>query len=293
MTKRLIIITGPTGVGKTPVAVRVAQALDTEILSCDSRQFYQEMSVGTAIPEKEFLEAIPHHFIQHISIHEYYNASLYEVQALEILSRLFKTHNEVVLTGGTGLYMDAVRFGIDDFPTIDLSIRNDLKNRLEVEGLASLVEELQRLDPETHSLIDLKNPKRVQKALEVCLMTGMPYSGFLTHPKKPRDFEVSLFVLNRPREELYHSINDRVVEMVKRGLFEEARELYPYRNLNALNTVGYKEVFRFLEGKITREESIRQIQANTRKYARKQITWFRKDPNSQWLQPKEWQKIII
>lgn len=293
MTKELIIIAGPTGTGKSEVAVKAAQALNTEILSADSRQIYREMTIGTAIPEKEILHSIPHHFIQFISIHDYFNAGMYELQALELLDKLFLKHNKVIVAGGTGLYIDTLRFGIDEFPPVDIDIRDELKRRLRDEGVESLRKDLLKLDPETYQKVDLKNPKRIQKALEICLITGKPYSSFLTLPKKQREFKIRLFILHRDREELYSLINQRTINMIQKGLIEEARSLYPFRHLNALNTVGYKELFKYFEGEISKDEAIRQIQSNTRKYARKQTTWFRRDKEATWLHPDEWEKIVL
>ncbi len=291
MSKELIIIAGPTAIGKTGLSVELAEENKTEIISCDSRQMYKEMTVGTAVPSQELLERVSHHFIQVKSIREYYNASRYENDVLSLLDRLFKTYDKVIMTGGSGLYIDAVRFGIDELPEMDDEVRQQIQRQYEEEGIESLRHDLRKLDPLSYERIDLKNPKRIQKALEITLITGKPYSSFLTAPKKKRDFSFRLIALDRPREELYRNINHRVHEMISRGLTDEARRLYPYRQYNALNTVGYRELFDHFEGKMTLEEAITRIQANTRKYARKQLTWLKKDPDWQWFHPEEKDKI--
>ncbi len=290
--KELIIIAGPTGVGKTQISLEIAQQLGTEIISADSRQIYKEMSVGTAVPAPEQLEAVKHHFIQTKSIHDYYNASMYEQEVLQDLKNLFKKYDKVILCGGTGLYIDAVRKGIDELPEVDMELRKQLQYRMEEEGLESLRHELRLLDPESYSRIDLKNPKRVQKALEVCFTTGKPYSAFLNRPEKKRDFKQKLIVLNIDREKLYKQINQRTDQMIASGWVEEAKKLYPYRHTNALKTLGYKELFAYLEGTCTIDQAVEIIKANTRKYARKQITWFRKDPGYKWFSTSQFDEIM-
>jgi len=269
----LIIITGPTAVGKTDLAIRLAQHWKTEILSCDSRQIYKEMKIGTAVPEPSQLEAVPHHFIANISIHDYYSVFQFEQQAIALLDQLFLTRQKVVMTGGSGLYMDCIINGIDDIPDPDPQIRDLLKERLANEGLASLLLQLSELDPLYFSQVDKKNPARVIRGLEVCLSAGKPFSSFRKRQKPVRNFSWKLICLELPREELYARIDFRVDQMMEQGLLKEAEELYPYRNMSALNTVGYRELFDFFEDKFDINEAIRLIKRNTRHYARRQITW--------------------
>jgi tRNA dimethylallyltransferase len=290
--KELIIIAGPTGIGKTSLGIRIAKRLGTEIVSADSRQLYREMTIGTAVPSPAQLAEVKHHFIQVKSITEYYSAGRYESEALGCLKYLFATHDKVVLLGGTGLYIDAVRNGIDYFPDADLELREALEKRFLEEGFESLKEELKELDPVSYSRIDLNNPKRVQKALEVTILTGKPYSGFLNRQLSPRFFSTRLIALNMDRAGLYDRINSRVDEMMKSGWLEEARELLKFRNFNALNTVGYKDLFAYFDGLYSLGEAVERIKANTRKYARKQITWFRKDPAYRWFHPANEEKIL-
>ncbi|MBN2610322.1 MAG: tRNA (adenosine(37)-N6)-dimethylallyltransferase MiaA [Bacteroidales bacterium] len=288
----LIIIAGPTAVGKTNVAIEIAKQLHAEIISCDSRQMYKEMRIGTAIPSDEELSEVKHHFIHNKSIHNYYNASMFENEVNELLNNLFQKHNCVIMTGGTGLYIDAVCKGIDDLPEIDPEIRQKLAYRFNSEGIESLRQELKIRDPEYYKTVDLRNAKRILKALEVCIMTGRPYSALLTKPQKERPYHTLMIGLELDRNELYARINKRVETMIHSGLVEEAKKLYPYRHLNALNTVGYKEIFEYLDGKITLHEATDLIQRNTRKYARRQITWFRKYKEMKWFVPSEKNKIL-
>jgi tRNA dimethylallyltransferase len=290
--KELVVIAGPTGVGKTKLGIRVAKELGTEIISADSRQIYKELAIGTAVPSVRELETVKHHFIQTVGITEYFNASIYEKEVLNLLELLFASKDKVVLLGGTGLYIDAVRKGIDELPEVDLKLRKDLQQRIEKEGLESLRKELKRLDPLSYDSIDLKNPKRVQKALEVTLITGKPYSSFLQKERRKRDFREKLIALNMDREILYQRINKRVDQMMASGWLDEVKSLREYQQCNALNTVGYKELFAYLDGLMTLDEAIEKIKANTRKYARKQITWFRKDPGYHWFQPGETKLIL-
>ena len=292
MNKELIVIGGPTGVGKTDVAIALASSLNTEIISADSRQIYREMTIGTAVPDKLQLETIVHHFIQNKSIHEYYNASKYEYEVLELLKSLFTKYEKVILVGGSGLYIDAVIKGIDDLPEYDPDIRKALKNRIESEGLEKLKKELKILDPVSYKTIDLNNPKRLQKALEISLSTGKPYSEFLKRSPKKRDFSIKTLALNMDRTELYDRINQRVINMIENNLVNEARSLLKYKELNPLNTVGYKEVFSYLEGQISLDRAIELIQNSSRRYARKQITWFRKNDRYKWFYPSEIDKMI-
>ncbi|MCX7986321.1 MAG: tRNA (adenosine(37)-N6)-dimethylallyltransferase MiaA [Bacteroidales bacterium] len=290
--KILLIITGPTAVGKTDFAIEVASALKTEIISADSRQIYKELRIGTARPTDEQLLKVPHHFIACCSIHEYYNASIYEEAVINLLKQLFRNNDIVILTGGSGLYIDAVCFGIDDLPTIDPKIRQELSERLKIEGLEVLRNELRQIDPIYCQSADLANPKRVLKALEVYTMTHRPYSSFLTRKAKKRDFEPVFVVLDLPRNELHQRINRRVDQMIQAGLVEEARSLFPFRHLNALNTVGYKELFDYLDGKFELDDAIELIKRNTRRYARRQLTWFRKYNDALWLNPNEMDKLF-
>lgn len=292
MPKTLIVLTGPTGIGKTPVGIRIAQHFHTEIVSSDSRQLYKELQIGTAVPEKHELEAVKHHFIRSHSITESYNASRYETEALELLEKLFEKHDVLLLVGGSMLYIDAVCKGIDIMPDVDPEIRNVLKSRLENEGLGALRRQLKTLDPDYYSTVDLKNPNRIVHAIEICLMTGKPYSSFRTNPRKKRPFSIIKIGLNTDRLVLHDRINKRVDMMVKAGLEEEARSVYPQKHLNALNTVGYREWFAHFDGEITREKAIELIKRNSRRYARKQLTWFRRDPDVTWFEPAHADEII-
>ncbi len=290
--KQAVFIVGPTGVGKTEVAVKVAETLNTEIISTDSRQVYSELNIGTAVPGKEILEKVPHHLVQHRSITEYYSAAMFEKEALHTLNILFEKFQTVILCGGSGLYIQAVCEGIDDLPKIDVDLRNTLIERLEREGLESLRFELKKLDPKSYQNIDLKNPKRILKALEVCLSSGKPYSGFLTRKKKNRDFGIVKIGLNMERESLYERINLRVDDMMQNGLLDEVKKSIQHREKNALNTVGYKELFDFIDGKHSLEEAVRLIKRNSRHYARRQLTWFNRDPDINWYQPDQMDEII-
>lgn len=292
MTKELIVIEGPTAVGKTSLSISLAQNLNTEIISADSRQIYRELNIGTAVPTQQELTKVKHHFIQNKSIHDYYNASMYEQEVNSLLEDLFRHYNKVILCGGSGLYIDAVCKGIDDLPEMDPEVRNKVQKQLDENGIESLREDLLKLDPQSFETIDLDNPKRIQKALEISLITGKPYSSFLTSPRKKRDYLIKKIALNMDREDLYERINTRVLDMIDRGLIEEARELYKFRNINALNTVGYKEIFEHFDGAKSLEEAIVKIQSNTRKYARKQLTWFRKDKDTHWFDPADTSGIL-
>ena len=294
MKNRLaIVIAGPTGVGKTEVAIEVAKHLHTDIISADSRQIYKELNIGTAIPDPAQLASARHHLLQHRSVKDYYNASMFETESLAVLEKIFQKNNAAVITGGSGLYIQAICEGIDDIPEVDPGVRAQLQERLKSEGLESLRFDLKKLDPVSYKTMDLKNPNRILKALEISMMTGRPYSSFLTREKKPRDFSILKIGLNLDRDVLYSRINNRVDEMMRRDLLEEARSCLPMRNLNALNTVGYKELFDHLDGNTSLEEAISLIKQNSRRYARRQITWFNRDPEIRWFNPGQIHEILV
>ena len=283
MSRRLVVILGPTAVGKTDFSVQKALEYGSPVISCDSRQIYKEMTIGTAVPDREQLEAVKHYFIQTVPVTQTYTAGDYENDAISLINRLFdEGHETLVMTGGSMFYIDAVCEGLDDLPDGDPELRASLWERLRAEGVGSLVEELKSRDPETYSRIDKENSQRVIRALEVCLVSGRPLSSFSSGGKK-RDFEIEKIGLSRPREELYSRINQRVLDMIRLGLEEEARSLLPYRDLQALQTVGYKEMFDYLDGKYPLEEAVRLIQRNTRHYAKKQMTWWRRDNSIKWI----------
>lgn len=292
MPKTLVVITGPTGVGKTALSIKVARHFQTEIVSCDSRQIFKELSIGTAVPSRKELETVPHHFIQTHSINENYNASRYETEALQRLDQLFRKHDTVLLVGGSMLYIDAVCKGIDVMPDADPEIRAALKKQLEEEGLEHLRHQLKKLDPEYYQKVDLKNPARIIHALEISLMTGKPYSSFLTNPKKERSFKIVFIGLNTDRNLLHERINQRVDKMMASGLIDEARKVYPQKHLTALNTVGYRELFGWFDGETSKEKAIELIKRNSRRYARKQITWFRCNEKMHWFAPHQSEEII-
>lgn len=289
--KTLIVITGPTAVGKTALCLDIARNFGIPIINADSRQIYKELKIGTASPTSEQIKRVPHYFVGSLSLNDYYSASLFEQQVLEILEREFQQHDFALMAGGSMMYIDAVCDGIDDIPTVDDETRETLKRRLEEEGLETLVEELKRLDPEYYEIVDRQNPRRVVHGLEICIMTGKTYSSFRKREKKQRPFHIVKIGLNRPREELYHRINQRVDEMMQHGLLEEARSLYPMRQMNALNTVGYKELFDYMDGRWPLEEAVERIKGNTRRYARKQLTWYKKDPQIRWFHPDDIEQI--
>jgi tRNA dimethylallyltransferase len=289
--KSLVLITGPTATGKTPLSVSLAKTLNTVIISADSRQMYREMKIGTAVPSSEELKTVQHFFIGSLSIHDYYNASLYETEVNSLLETLFKKYDRVLIVGGSGLYIDSVCKGIDDFPSIDPLLRERLMNQYKTEGIEGLRSTLKMLDPEYYEKADLRNYKRILKALEVSLMTGKPYSTFLSGKRKVRDYKIIQIGLELPREELYNRIDSRVDRMLEHGLEKEARSLLAHKGSNALNTVGYRELFDYFEGKISREEAIRLIKRNTRRYAKRQISWFSRDKEIQWFHPEEKLKI--
>ncbi len=290
--KYLVVLTGPTGIGKTAAGIKIAQHFSTEIISSDSRQIYKELNIGTAVPDISELKTVPHHFIHTHSIHEYYNASKYESEVIRLLDHLFKKKDLILLVGGSMMYIDAVCKGIDMMPDVDPEIRKSLKEQYASEGLEGLRMQLRNLDPEYYKAVDLKNPNRIIHALEICLMTGKPYSSFRSNPKKHRSFSIIKTGLNCERKILHDQINTRVDKMIDKGLEQEARKYYSQRHLNALNTVGYREWFDYFDGKLSKEKTIELIKRNSRRYARKQLTWFRNDPDVQWFEPQEVEKII-
>ena len=288
----LVVVLGPTGVGKTELCLQIAEHLQVPSINADSRQIFQELPIGTAAPTQEQQRRVKHYFVGNHHLEDYYSASLYEADVLSLLPRLFATRHTALLTGGSMMYIDAVCKGIDDIPTIDEGTREWMKKRLAQEGLPRLVEELKVLDPEHYQIVDKNNPRRVVHALEICHMTGKTYTSFRTNSTKERPFKIVKIGLNRHREQLYERINQRVLLMMENGMEEEARNVYPKRGLNSLNTVGYKELFDYFDGNIPREEAIRQIQSNTRRYMRKQLTWFKKDGDIAWFHPDNIEEII-
>lgn len=288
----LVVLLGPTGVGKTALSFALAEWLGSPILSADSRQLYAEIPIGTAAPTPEDQERVKHYFIGTHQLTDYYSAAQYEADVLSLTEELFRTHDTLLLTGGSMMYIDAVCKGIDDIPTVDEITRRTLLERYENEGLEPLIAELRLLDPEYYRIVDLKNPKRVIHALEICYMTGRTYSSFRTRTAKQRPFKIIKIGLRRDREELYSRINQRVEQMVSDGLIEEAKRVYPYRHLNSLNTVGYKELFAHFDGECTLEFAIEKIKQNSRIYSRKQMTWFRRDEEIHWFHPDEKEDII-
>ena len=275
-SKQLIYIAGPTAVGKTRLSVELAKHYDTEIISCDSRQFYKEMHIGTAVPTPEEMDGVLHHCIQHKSIQDSYTVSDFESEALGILDRLFETKDVVFMVGGSGLYADAVMQGLDEFPTIPNEVREQIRFFYKSHGIESLQELLRENDPKHYARVDRDNPKRLMRALEVCLASGKPYSSFLGQPKAERPFESKVIVLHCPRTVLYERINGRVEEMIDAGLEAEVKALEAFKDLNALKTVGYNEFFKYFDGELSLEECIAEIQKNTRRYAKRQITWFKR-----------------
>ncbi len=292
MPNHLIVIAGPTAVGKTSVAIEVAQALDTHILSCDSRQFYQEMNIGTAKPTKEELATAPHHFINSLSVTETYSVGDYERDALAKLEELFQTHDKVILTGGSGLFIKAVCEGLDQFPEVPVSVREEVEQLYEEKGIRILQQELQQVDPTYYAQVDLSNPHRLIRALSVYWASGQPFSSFRGQEKQERSFEPIYILLEREREELYDRINQRVDRMLEAGLEEEVRSLLPYRNYTALQTVAYQEFFDYFDEKTDHEECVRLIKRNTRRYAKRQLTWFRKQAHWQRFHPNKEAEVI-
>jgi tRNA dimethylallyltransferase len=292
MKNILIVLLGPTGVGKTDISIEIARHFKCEIISSDSRQFFSEMKIGTAVPDESQLKEIKHHFIGSLSIKDYYSSSLFERDVLELLPKLFENNNIVLMSGGSGMYIDAVCNGIDDIPDVDPVVREKYIERYRKEGIEGLRVALKLLDPEHYAKVDLKNFKRIIRALEICETTGKPYSSFLKKHKRERDFGVIKIGLQRTREDLYSRINSRVDEMVIMGLEDEARNLYEFRNLNALNSVGYREYFDFFDGKISNEKAIDLIKRNSRRYAKRQLTWWSKDKEIKWFEADKVEEII-
>lgn len=290
--KSLIVLVGPTGVGKTETSLALAEHFHSPILNADSRQIYKGMTVGTAAPTLEERSRAEHHFVQFLNPGDYYSAAQFELDAMALLEDLFQKHDYVLLSGGSMMYIDAVCHGIDDIPTVDDVTRKTMLERYEKEGLEPLVQELRVLDPEYYQIVDLKNPKRVIHALEICYMTGKTYSSFRTNTKKQRPFHIVKVGLRREREVLYDRINRRVTKMIQEGLEEEVKALLPFRNTNSLNTVGYKEMFAYFDGKMSLEEAADKIRQNSRIYSRKQMTWFKRDNQIKWFEPEQLGDII-
>lgn len=290
--KTLIVVVGPTAVGKTATCIQLAQTLNTVIISADARQFYQGMAIGTAQPTAEELRAVPHHFVNFLPVQAAYNAGLFERDVLALLDELFLQHDQVIMTGGSGLYLQAVCEGLSTMPPVDLELRTQLNARLQREGLASLAQELASLDPVYHQTADLHNPRRVIRALEVCMATGQPYHTFRQRHITPRSFNVLKIGLTRERQELYERIDARVDQMWAQGLLEEVTALHPYKAYNALQTVGYREVFGYLEGEYDEKEALRLLKRNTRRYAKRQMTWFGRERNTRWFHPDEERELL-
>lgn len=288
----LVVLLGPTGVGKTEVALQIAEHLQSPIINADSRQLFAEIPIGTAAPTKEQQERVKHYFVGTLHLTDYYSAAKYEEDVLQLLNQLFNQQQMALLSGGSMMYIDAVCQGINDIPTVDKATRRLMKRKLETEGLDALVAELKVLDPEHYKIVDLHNPRRVVHALEICHMTGNTYTSYRKNTKKIRPFNIIKIGLNRPREEMYERINNRVLKMMNQGLMEEAKAVYPQKGLNALNTVGYKELFAYFDGDISLDDAILKIQSNTRQYMRKQVTWFKRDNQIKWFSPTNIEEII-
>lgn len=290
--KNLIVVVGPTAIGKTALAITLAQHFQTEIISADSRQFFREMAIGTAKPTVEELAQVPHHFINSHSVDTLFSTGDFEVEALKLMEKFFETKNNLILVGGSGLYINAICNGLDELPEIDLTIRAQLNERHATEGLANIKKQLQELDPKYYEKVDQSNPQRVIRGLEVVLSTGKKLSDFQTNTKKQRPFNVVKIGLNTARKTLYDRINNRVHLMIDAGLLDEVKSLLPYRHFNALKTVGYSEIFDYLDSKMEWEAAIAAIQQNTRRFAKRQITWFRRDEEIKWFEPNQSKEII-
>lgn len=283
MSKVLIAIVGPTGIGKTGRAISLAKHLNTDVFSCDSRQFFKEMSIGTAVPSSVELNTAKHHFIQHKSIFDSYSVGDFEREAIQALEKLFSKNDRAVLVGGSALYMDAILYGLDNFPEVKPEIREGLNTLLKKKGISALQTQLKNLDSKYHAVVDLNNPHRLIRALEISISSGRPYSSFLNQQRVRRKFQYILLGLQAEREVIYERINQRVDQMVENGLVQEAEAMYPNRHLNALNTVGYKELFDYFEGTTSMEKAISEIKKNTRRFAKRQLTWYRKNTEVHWL----------
>lgn len=289
--KSLIVLLGPTGVGKTDLSLTLAKRYQSPIISCDSRQIYATLNIGTAAPTPEQLQQVKHYFIGTLQPTDYYSAAQYETDAMKLLEELFVSHDTLIMTGGSMMYIDAICKGIDDIPTVDAETREHMMQHYQEAGLEALCKELKLLDPEYYNIVDLKNPKRVIHALEICYMTGKTYTSFRTQSSKQRPFRIIKVGLTRDREELYDRINRRVDIMIEEGLEEEARRVYPLRHLNSLNTVGYKELFNYFDGEWTLPFAIEKIKQNSRIYSRKQMTWFKRDTEITWFHPEQQKEI--
>jgi len=292
MSKYLIVIAGPTGIGKTDLSIEIAKKYNAEILSCDSRQFFKEMSIGTAVPTKKELEEVKHHFIQNISIEQEYSVGKFEIDALKKINEIHNTNEFVVMVGGSGLYIDAVCRGLDHFPDVPNTLRDELNLKHEKQGIEVLKEQLDALDPEYYKEVDQANPHRIIRALEICIHTGKTFTSFRKQQQKARPFKTIKLILTRDREELYERINKRVDFMMAQGLLEEARNLYKHKKNNALQTVGYKELFAYFDGEWDLETAILEVKKNTRRYAKRQMTWYRRDSNSIFFNPSDKQQIV-
>lgn len=292
MSKTLIVLIGPTGVGKTELSLRIAGHYHTSIISSDSRQLYADLKIGTAAPTQEQLQRVQHHFVGTLKLTDYYSAAQYEIEVLHLLDRLFQHQDTILMTGGSMMYVDAVCKGIDDIPTVDNETRQLMLERYENEGLEILCAELKLLDPEYYKIVDLKNPKRVIHALEICYMTGKTYTSFRTRSAKQRSFNIVKIGLTRDREELYSRINHRVDQMMEDGLLNEVKAVYPHKHLNSLNTVGYKELFKYFDGEWELPFAIDKIKQNSRIYSRKQMTWFKRDTDIRWFHPDQEEEIL-
>ena len=289
---KLFVLLGPTAVGKTALSIKIAKLLGSPIINCDSRQIYKDMSIGTAAPTEEQLAEVKHYFVKILELQQYYSAAQYEEDAIKLIGQLSSTHNNLLLSGGSMMYIDAVCNGIDDIPTVAPEIREELKERLHTEGLEKLRNELRLLDPEYYNIVDLKNPKRIVHALEICYTSGKTYTSFRIRKKKERPFQIIKIGLRRERNELFERINKRVDMMMEEGWLEEAKSLYPHRQLNALNTVGYKELFKYFDGTWELDFAIEKIKKNTRDYAKKQMTWFAHDEDIHWFSPDNEKEIL-
>lgn len=292
MKKTLVILLGPTGVGKTELCLSLAEELNTEIVSCDSRQFFRELKIGTAAPTEAQMQRVKHHLVGNLSIFDYYSCGRFEIDALKKLDELFLSKDVVLMTGGSMLYIDAICKGIDDIPNVDQNLRDSLHERYANEGIDNILSELKLLDPEYYDLVDKKNHKRIIHALEICLTSGKTFSSFRKETAKARPFDIIKIGLNLPREELYDRINKRVDIMFEEGLLEEAKKFYPHRNLNSLNTVGYKELFEYFDGNWELDFAKNMIKQNSRRYAKKQLTWFNRDNDINWFRPDQQKEIL-